>query len=108
MPFPKRNLCTQSNHEGSVEDESAFPMYTLDSQTRARNSRTEDSQDPTPAPTLSAKMKQRYTLKQWSFPSTVLENTGSVARDHLACERTWLAYIRTGVAIAGIGIGVHH
>ncbi|KIJ54916.1 hypothetical protein M422DRAFT_121893, partial [Sphaerobolus stellatus SS14] len=36
--------------------------------------------------------------------SLVLENTGSVARDHLACERTWLAYMRTGVTIAGVGV----
>ncbi|KAJ7021889.1 hypothetical protein C8F04DRAFT_972199 [Mycena alexandri] len=30
----------------------------------------------------------------------VLENSGSVARDHLASERTFLAYIRTSLAIA--------
>lgn len=34
-----------------------------------------------------------------------LENTGSTARDHLANERTWLAYIRTSLAIAGTGVG---
>ena len=38
--------------------------------------------------------------------SLVLENTGSVARDHLANERTWLAYVRTSLAIAGTGVGV--
>ncbi|KAE9407907.1 hypothetical protein BT96DRAFT_1033791 [Gymnopus androsaceus JB14] len=30
----------------------------------------------------------------------VLENSGSVARDHLASERTFLAYVRTSLAIA--------
>ena len=42
------------------------------------------------------------------FPqvSLVLENTGSVARDHLANERTWLAYVRTSLSIAGTGVGV--
>lgn len=38
--------------------------------------------------------------------SIVLENAGSVARDHLANERTWLAYVRTSLAIAGTGVGV--
>ncbi|KAK6971975.1 hypothetical protein R3P38DRAFT_3379272 [Favolaschia claudopus] len=36
-----------------------------------------------------------------SFPiSLVLENSGSVARDHLASERTFLAYMRTSLAVA--------
>jgi Domain of unknown function (DUF202) len=39
--------------------------------------------------------------------SLVLENTGSVARDHLANERTWLAYVRTSLSIAGTGVGVY-
>ena len=34
-----------------------------------------------------------------------LENSGSVARDHLASERTFLAYIRTSLAIASAGVG---
>ncbi|KAJ3827862.1 hypothetical protein EV361DRAFT_795207 [Lentinula raphanica] len=35
----------------------------------------------------------------------VLENSGSVARDHLALERTFLAYVRTSLAIASTGVG---
>ncbi|KZS93611.1 hypothetical protein SISNIDRAFT_383231, partial [Sistotremastrum niveocremeum HHB9708] len=35
-----------------------------------------------------------------------LENSGSVARDHLASERTWLAYIRTSLAIASAGVAL--
>lgn len=38
-------------------------------------------------------------------PAMVLENSGSVARDHLACERTYLAYVRTSLAIASTGVG---
>jgi hypothetical protein len=34
-----------------------------------------------------------------------LENSGSVARDHLASERTFLAYVRTSLAIASSGVG---
>ncbi|KAJ7055742.1 hypothetical protein C8F01DRAFT_1157539 [Mycena amicta] len=36
----------------------------------------------------------------------VLENRGSVARDHLASERTFLAYIRTSLAIAAAGVAL--
>lgn len=30
---------------------------------------------------------------------------GTVARDHLASERTWLSYVQTSLAIASIGVG---
>lgn len=35
----------------------------------------------------------------------VLENKGCVARDHLASERTYLAYVRTSLACANAGVG---
>jgi uncharacterized membrane protein YidH (DUF202 family) len=35
----------------------------------------------------------------------VLKNTGSVARDHLASERTFLAWMRTSVSLAMAGVG---
>ncbi|KAL2270153.1 hypothetical protein VTJ83DRAFT_2337 [Remersonia thermophila] len=46
------------------------------------------------------KSKLRY------FKSIELENKGSVARDHLALERTFLAWLRTSLAFASIGIAV--
>jgi len=39
-------------------------------------------------------------------PSLILENSGSVARDHLASERTFLAYVRTSLAIASTGVAL--
>eukprot|EP00899_Mesostigma_viride_P003481 jgi/Mesvir1/13133/Mv06105-RA.1 len=33
-----------------------------------------------------------------------MENTGSAARDHMANERTYLAWIRTCLASAGFGV----
>jgi len=39
-------------------------------------------------------------------PMLVLENSGSVARDHLASERTFLAYVRTSLAIASAGVAL--
>lgn len=37
--------------------------------------------------------------------SLVLDNSGSVARDHLASERTFLAYVRTSLALSSAGVG---
>ncbi|PBK67389.1 hypothetical protein ARMSODRAFT_306768 [Armillaria solidipes] len=38
--------------------------------------------------------------------SLTLQNNGSVARDHLASERTFLAYIRTSLALASAGVAL--
>ncbi|KAI9510135.1 hypothetical protein F5148DRAFT_947865, partial [Russula earlei] len=38
--------------------------------------------------------------------SLTLQNTGSVARDHLASERTFLAYVRTSLSFSGAGVAL--
>jgi hypothetical protein len=44
-------------------------------------------------------METRSRNKDWYPISYCLENTGSVARDHLANERTALAWIRTSLSL---------
>jgi uncharacterized membrane protein YidH (DUF202 family) len=50
----------------------------------------------------------REAINEFTAPmklSLVLENKGNVARDHLASERTYLAYVRTSLACASAGVG---
>ena len=44
-------------------------------------------------------------LKRYN-PAIILQNSGSVARDHLASERTFLAYVHTSLALSNAGIGI--
>ena len=39
-------------------------------------------------------------------PTLILQNKGSVARDHLASERTFLAYVRTSLGMASAGVAL--
>ncbi|KAI1343370.1 hypothetical protein F5Y15DRAFT_369819 [Xylariaceae sp. FL0016] len=46
-------------------------------------------------------------MPPWFRVATPLyKNTGSVARDHLASERTFLAWIRTGLGFVALGIAI--
>ncbi|TFK69527.1 hypothetical protein BDN72DRAFT_767772 [Pluteus cervinus] len=66
-----------------------------------------------PKSITSSKQKRRGNLSRkrklgrFQFqPQLVLENNGSVARDHLASERTFLAYVRTSLSLATTGVGL--
>ncbi|KAF5377862.1 hypothetical protein D9615_006741 [Tricholomella constricta] len=62
----------------------------------------------TPTSTTSSRRRFRKKLKRLKGfrPSLVLENSGSVARDHLASERTFLAYVRTSLLLATTGVAL--
>ncbi|KAG1822628.1 uncharacterized protein BJ212DRAFT_1264066 [Suillus subaureus] len=57
----------------------------------------------------SSPRKFREVINEVTAPLTlslVLENKGNVARDHLASERTYLAYVRTSLACASAGVAL--
>ncbi|KAF1359753.1 hypothetical protein EJ07DRAFT_118257 [Lizonia empirigonia] len=58
-----------------------------------------------------AEATERREAGRWGefwekWGSVELENKGSVARDHLALERTFLAWLRTSLSFASIGIAI--
>lgn len=65
----------------------------------ANNGRTQDTQQEEEHESWWRSLVDKYG-------SVELENKGSVARDHLALERTFLAWLRTSLSFASIGIAV--
>lgn len=96
----------------SIEDSPGASGFT-ESQTEKVNSPEDTHESPSSAScTRDCKSSERRALTEqlplFLHVAPLLENTGSVARDHLANERTWLAYIRTSLAISGTGIGMFY
>ena len=51
-------------------------------------------------------MKDNLNTFLWLVMVQVLPNKGSTARDHLANERTFLAWLRTALSLVGAGIAL--
>jgi uncharacterized membrane protein YidH (DUF202 family) len=45
-------------------------------------------------------------LSRFPWKTPIYQNTGSTARDHLASERTFLAWLRTGLGFIALGIAI--
>ncbi|OAA78083.1 DNA-binding protein SMUBP-2 [Akanthomyces lecanii RCEF 1005] len=83
-------------------------IYSLRSRTTAPAPPVGTASDSDDEGTRTGEEGQRPWWKQQlgKYQSIELENKGSVARDHLALERTFLAWLRTSLAFASIGIAV--
>ena len=57
-------------------------------------------------PTPSQNIHHHHFPTPHFHPTLVLQNKGSVARDHLASERTFLAYVRTSLGMASAGVAL--
>jgi uncharacterized membrane protein YidH (DUF202 family) len=86
--------------------------YDTANQETIRGTAPSDSQSPTGTSTNEPQEHDEEPSTSWwcrlleKYGSVSLENKGSVARDHLALERTFLAWLRTSLAFASIGIAV--
>ncbi|KAF2689134.1 hypothetical protein K458DRAFT_292252 [Lentithecium fluviatile CBS 122367] len=58
------------------------------------------------AANVERKESSRFRTFLERYGSVELENKASVARDHLALERTFLAWLRTSLSFASIGIAI--
>ena len=80
---------------GSPEDDPT-PTATTDGSKNPNTAIGEDTEEKLPW----------YKRVAEKYGSISLENKGSTARDHLALERTFLAWLRTSLAFASIGIAI--
>ncbi|KAG9063030.1 hypothetical protein KI688_004630 [Linnemannia hyalina] len=66
---------------------------------------TDEDEDETPRWTTRVSNFLQKVYADYS-PSLTLENKGSIARDHLANERTYLAWLRTSLSLITVGVAV--
>jgi uncharacterized membrane protein YidH (DUF202 family) len=104
--FRARLPSSRMTHAVSSNSKRRFTSQTppaVAQQTPATSNSIRSAVPTTPPPTTLT-----LTTTTWRAAMAPRANTGSVARDHLANERTFLAWMRTGVAVIGMGMVLDH
>ena len=110
--FPSSS-CTPADCQTLNEDKEKTSCEVSGVQTSSSSSSPQDPVDADVARSSQASSRSRRRrrrnkcLEQFKkmSKSMTLENSGSVARDHLASERTFLAYVRTSIGCSTMGVG---
>ena len=99
----KRREETYGTFISSSNAQSRDPSFACSSRTTLEDVRDEDTA--LLAKDTVVKPPKPSSALEYLSPSLRLANIGSVARDHLASERTFLSYVRTSLAISMAGVG---
>ena len=104
-PPPTPATPTESHSPKPEPSDDIHAHYT--SRARSNSTRHAEKEEQTPSKD-GENSDLRYpdpTILERLQLALYLENSGSVARDHLALERTFLAYMRTSLLLASAGVG---
>jgi len=100
---------TSSRHENHIgnrnEPRTENPEASMQREDEDEEAVETSSEEPA-KPWFGRRMWTSFTRWERSHLELVLENKQSVARDHLANERTYLAWLRTSLSFASIGVAI--
>ncbi|KAI1358607.1 hypothetical protein F5Y08DRAFT_110570 [Xylaria arbuscula] len=102
-PNERTGFATAGNTMNYQSTQTSSSLRTRQSTSRPETNPPNQNEN---APAPAAEKKHWLWNAFDGFWSIELENKGSVARDHLAVERTFLAWMRTSLSFASIGIAV--